>query len=145
MSDFWDNLARENTPPQQPRPQGKPWWMATAQNPVPANAQPTPAFQQRDETAEIVDASTKHAQMYRSRNELCPGCGSENYVSLGRVPNERGGFENKKCFDCDYPMVHTGVPGAGISSTARNMARQTAAGGSVKNNYHPDVVVSRLS
>lgn len=148
--DFWGNLARKNGhKTQTPDPQSRPWW-DTSLSPREAESRQTvnyyPATNESglsQEELEILDASTKHADMVRkSANESCPHCSGNNYASLGRVVSNQGSFENKQCWDCGYPVNHDGVPPGHVSITGAGRARQTNAGGKIINNYHPKNTVA---
>lgn len=152
MSDFWARRLGAPTPQPQQAPQTvpqqpaaastAPWWAPSGWG----RTEPVPAapvsYQQAPETnayGGTEEGSAKKAPSAR-KTDTCPECGSGNYLvdSQGRA---------RPCFDCGYPIVQSGSGGGGLPAGQGGPAtptRQTADGGRVRNNYHPETIVAKV-
>lgn len=65
--------------------------------------------------------------------DLCPNCGSENYLSATSLTQ-------KRCYDCGHPVVQsgTGVSSGRTDGTVKG-AKQIRSGG-----YSPGTIVGRV-
>lgn len=112
MSDWWSRkLAGNNKPQSRPSPQPQ-----SASYPAvpPAPAPQTPS----------------KATHTRSQG-LCPGCGSDNYFSMGTNAQAR-------CYDCGWPIVQqsTGMTGEGPAIPSRQVA---------SDGYQPQNIIGRIN
>jgi hypothetical protein len=96
-----------------------------------------------------VEGSLKNAKSSKI-NTNCPECNSGNYLVTGKVTTLNGVVEAWRCYDCGYPLVQSGS-GMGqvdaVSSGVAQAARQLtgAGGGGLIHNFHPDVIVDRIT
>lgn len=68
-----------------------------------------------------------------SPEDLCPDCGSENYLAATKLTA-------KRCYDCGYPVVQSGTGlSSGRTDGTTKKAAQVQTGG-----YSPGVIVGRV-
>lgn len=154
-ADFWARKFKpEETQPAPivQQPTDRPWWAVvppepTAQRTVPSDPVVTGRPGQRvkltDEIEITLDANGEYRPAkatHLKSSSMCPDCGSTNYskVTASTAP---------RCFECGYvdgrSIADANRPiGGATEGKSAGRARQTAAGGGVKNNYHGNITTA---
>lgn len=71
------------------------------------------------------------------QTQLCPECGSNNYMSPDRNTAPR-------CFDCGYPVNQSGSRYGNLSTARVEGAAKAATGNDATNNWNPQGIIGHL-
>lgn len=147
---FWDTrLAGKPAqaparPPEAPAQVVGAWFSNPLLNGLQHPAQQSAEQEQEVDDSQMLTVNTKKPMASRNAR-TCPECGGGNY---GRAKNSNN---YERCFECGYnDRFMQAMAGAGVPSVQGESARpslQVASGGGRGsiNNFHPDVIIGRIS
>ena len=114
---------------QNPAPQSRP----EANLPMPPSQQPLMPMPQIQPTQSDMSRLAPSSAV----NEVCPDCGSGNYMS----PNPQIG---KRCYECGYPVSQSGSKFGGLSTARVEGGVTPATGNNTANNWNPQGIIGRI-
>jgi ribosomal protein L37E len=71
-----------------------------------------------------------------SQTELCPTCGSENYMAVGNA--------GKRCYDCGYPIEQSGSRYGSLTGARVEGPVKGSIGNNPNSNFNPQNIIGRI-
>jgi hypothetical protein len=103
-SNWWAN--RLNGQPQAP-----PTYTPPPQTQLPGYLTPNPQYQ----SPQKIDPRHRELNDSAPSAGRCPGCGGDNYATVGAVATMTGSVPAMRCYDCGYPLTQSGSALTGIA------------------------------